>query len=318
MKKKQKWLKIIGLLAVVILVMSGCVSYDSAGNPSGWVYEYIGRPASTLMDWIAGIFGGSYGVAIIIITIITRLLMMPSSVNMTKNSMISQSKMKIAQPEIDEINAEMEETSDQNEKAALQQELMQVYKKYDINMFGGLAGCLPLLIQMPIISAVYTAIRSSPEILRSNFLGINLGEQSIPLVIGVVLLYALQGWMMQKNTPQSDNPQAQQTSRTMMLMNPLMIGWITYASAAGLGIYFLTGGVFAIFQQLYMNKVVRPRIEKDMEAEAEKYAHVKRTPRKKATKAKNTNKGDSKRLVPTKNNVNTSNKKRRNEGKQRR
>lgn len=106
--------------------------------------------------------------------------------------------MKIAQPEIDEINAEMEETSDQNEKAALQQELMQVYKKYDINMFGGLAGCLPLLIQMPIISAVYTAIRSSPEILRSNFLGINLGEQSIPLVIGVVLLYALQGWMMQK------------------------------------------------------------------------------------------------------------------------
>lgn len=113
MKKKQKWIKIIGLLAVVILVMSGCVSYDSAGNPSGWVYEYIGRPASTLMDWIAGIFGGSYGVAIIIITIITRLLMMPSSVNMTKNSMISQSKMKIAQPEIDEINAEMEETSDQ-------------------------------------------------------------------------------------------------------------------------------------------------------------------------------------------------------------
>ena len=104
------------------------------------------------------------------------------------------------------------------------------------------------------------------EILRSNFLGINLGEQSMPLVIGVVLLYALQGWMMQKNTPQSDNPKAQQTSRTMMLMNPLMIGWITYASAAGLGIYFLTGGVFAIFQQLYMNKVVRPRIEKDMES----------------------------------------------------
>lgn len=318
MKNKQKWIKIIGLLAVVILVMSGCVSYDSAGNPSGWVYEYIGRPATNMMDWLAGIFGGSYGIAIIIITIITRLLMMPSSVNMTKNSMISQAKMKIAQPEIDEINAEMEDSNDQQEKAALQQELMQVYKKYDINMFGGVAGCLPLIIQMPIISAVYTAIRSSDQILNSSFLGINLGEQSIPLVIGVVLLYALQGWMMQKNTPQSDNPQAKQTSRTMMLMNPLMIGWITYASAAGLGIYFLTGGVFAIFQQLYMNSVVKPRIEKQMESEQEKYASMKRTPRKKTNKVKNVNKADSNRLVPTKSNVNTSNSQRRNEGKQNR
>lgn len=317
MKNKQKWIKIIGLLTIVILVMSGCVSYDSAGNPTGWVYEYIGRPASNMMDWLAGIFGGSYGIAIIIITIITRLLMMPSSINMTKNSMISQAKMKIAQPEIDEINAEMEATTDQQEKASLQQELMQVYKKYDINMFGGLAGCLPLLIQMPIISAVYTAIRSSDKILNSSFLGINLGEQSLPLVIGVVLLYALQGWMMQRNTPQSDNPQAQQTSRTMMLMNPLMIGWITYASAAGLGIYFLTGGVFAIFQQLYTNSIVKPRIEKMMEEEKEKYADMRRPKRKKTVKTVPQSDSETKRLVPTKNQV-TSSKKRRNEGKQNR
>lgn len=315
MKNKQKWFKILGLLAIVILVMSGCVSYDSTGNPSGWVYEYIGRPTSTLMDWIAGIFGGSYGMAIIIITLITRLFMMPSSVNMTKNSMMSQAKMKLAQPEIDEINEEINATDDAQRKAALQQELMAVYKKYDINMFGGLSGCLPLLVQMPIISAVYAAIRSSDRILDSNFLGISLGEKSLALVVVVVVVYALQGWLMQHNMPQSDNPQAQQTSRTMMLMNPLMIGWISYASAAGLGLYFLTGGVFALFQQLYTNRIVKPRIEKLMEEEHEKYKNVRRKPRKQSLPKSNE---DSQRLVPTKQQVTTQGQKRRNEGKQRR
>ena len=157
---KQK-IQMIFLLTLVVLVASGCVSYDSTGNPSGWVYDYLGRPASLFLDWLANLFGGSYGVAIIIVTMITRLLMMPSSLKMTKNSMISQAKMKIAQPEIDEIKADIEATSDAQEKTALNQELMDVYKKYDIDMLGGLSGCLPLIIQMPIISAVYAAIRSS-------------------------------------------------------------------------------------------------------------------------------------------------------------
>ena len=159
MKLNQRKIQMIGLLLIVVLVASGCVSYDDAGNPTGWVYQYLGQPASQFLDFLANIFNGSYGIAIIIVTIITRLIMMPSSVNMTKNSMISQTRMKIAQPEIDEIKAEIEATKDPKEQAALNQEMMAVYKKYDINMMGGLSGCLPLIIQMPISSAVYTEIR---------------------------------------------------------------------------------------------------------------------------------------------------------------
>lgn len=313
---KQK-IQMIGLLTLVVLVASGCVSYDAAGNPSGWIYEYLGRPATLFLDWLANVFGGSYGVAIIIVTIITRLLMMPSSINMTKNSMISQAKMKIAQPEIDEIKAEIEATSDAQEQTALNQELMAVYKKYDIDMFGGLSGCLPLVIQMPIISAVYAAIRSSQEIRTSNFLGINLGEQSIPLVVIVVIVTALQGWLMQKNTPQTDNAQANQTGRTMMLMNPLMIGWISWISAAGLGLYFLAGGIFALLQQLYTNKIVRPKIKAIV---AEEEGKMKRTPRKprKARPTQTKSDGKSQRLVPTKNAPTINTGTGRNAGKQKR
>lgn len=307
----------IFLLTLVVLVASGCVSYDSTGNPSGWVYDYLGRPASLFLDWLANLFGGSYGVAIIIVTMITRLLMMPSSLKMTKNSMISQAKMKIAQPEIDEIKADIEATSDAQEKTALNQELMDVYKKYDIDMLGGLSGCLPLIIQMPIISAVYAAIRSSQEIRSSTFLGINLGEQSIPLVVVVVIVTALQAWLMQKNTPKTENAQANQTSNTMMLMNPLMIGWISWISEAGLGLYFLAGGIFALVQQLYTNKIVRPRI-KALVAEAEE--KHKNTPRKarKVRAVQTKADGQTQRLVPTKNAPGNNSSNKRNAGKQNR
>lgn len=317
MKLNQRKIQMIGLLLIVVLVASGCVSYDDAGNPTGWVYQYLGQPASQFLDFLSNIFNGSYGIAIIIVTIITRLIMMPSSVNMTKNSMISQTRMKIAQPEIDEIKAEIEATKDPKEQAALNQEMMAVYKKYDINMMGGLSGCLPLIIQMPIISAVYTAIRSSERITQSSFLGLNLGEQSILIVVLVVLVTGLQGWMMQRNMPKSDNPQAAQTSRTMMLMNPLMLGWISWISAAGLGLYFLVGGLFALVQQFYTNKIVRPKIQEMLAEEEENH---KSNPRKaRARKAAAASDNDAKkRLVPTKSAVISSETTRRNEGKQKR
>lgn len=318
MKLNQRKIQMIGLLLIVVLVASGCVSYDDAGNPTGWVYQYLGQPASQFLDFLANIFNGNYGIAIIIVTIITRLIMMPSSVNMTKNSMISQTRMKIAQPEIDEIKAEIEATKDPKEQAALNQEMMAVYKKYDINMMGGLSGCLPLIIQMPIISAVYTAIRSSERITQSSFLGLNLGEQSILIVFLVVLVTGLQGWMMQRNMPKSDNPQAAQTSRTMMLMNPLMLGWISWISAAGLGLYFLVGGLFALVQQFYTNKIVRPKIQEMLAEEEENHKSNPRKARARKAAAAASDNDAKKRLVPTKSAVISSETTRRNEGKQKR
>lgn len=307
----NKLIKIVGLLLFVTIFLSGCISYDSGGNPTGWVYEYIGIPTSNLLDWLAQLFGGSYGIAIIIVTLVTRLFMLPSSLKMTKNSMISQAKMKIAQPEIDEIKAEIEATDDPQLKTELNNEMMAVYKKYDINMFGGFSGCLPLVLQLPIISAVYAAIRSSEQIKNSSFLGIHLGETSIVLAVIVILVYVLQGWLTTRIQPQSDNPQAKQTNQMMLLMNPIMIGWISWSSAAGLGLYFLAGGIFAVLQQLYTNYKVRPRIEAIVEADKEKYSKLKRTPRVRTSIKKSS--GES-RLVPTKNEVRTN----RNAGKQKR
>ncbi len=312
MKINLKKLRFIGLMLFVLVVMTGCVQHDASGNPTGFVYEYLGKPAGLLLDWLAHIFGNSYGIAIIIVTLITRIFMIPSMINMTKGSIETQAKMKYAQPEIDEIKEELEMATTQEEKISLNNEMMAVQKKYGINMLSSMSGCLPLLVQMPIISAVYFAIRSSDAINQSNFFGLNLGKPSLVITAIVAAVYAYQGWLSYKGMPQSDNPQAQSTSKSMMLVNPLMLGWITYASAAGLGVYFLTGGIFGILQQLYMNRHYRPMITAKVDEEMKKFEKIQRTPLKKSIK-KTLPSDDSIRLIPTKNPV----KSRRNEGKQR-
>lgn len=320
MNKNSKKIQMLLLIASVALFASGCVQYTADGTPTGWVYQYLGQPSSAFLNFLANIFGGSYGIAIIIVTIITRLLMFPSSLKMMRTSMLSQARMKFAQPEIDEIRAEIDAAQDPVEKAQLNNELMAVYKKYDIDMFGGLSGCLPLLIQMPIISAVYAAIRSSQEINQNSFLGIHLGEQSILLVVLVVVFTFLQGWLMQRATPKTDSAMANQTTNTMLWMNPIMLGWISYVSAAGLALYFLTGSIFGVFQQMYTNHIVRPKIKELVAVEEEKHANSPRVKRQAKKVANETKTDGNKRLVPTKEPLlNTDgSSKRRNEGKQQR
>lgn len=304
MKKIKYNRRFILLLMSVVFIASGCIRYDSAGNPTGAVYEYLGVPTAHLLDYLAHFMGGSYGLAIIIITIIVRLLMLPSTYKMTKNTMESSAKMKYAQPEINEIQEEMKTTEDPQEKAELQKELMQVYSKYDINMLSNMSGCLPMLIQLPFISAVYAAIRSSDKIAESTFMGIDLGQRSLILVVLVAVATFASSWLMQKTSPTatSDNPQASQMQNSMMIMNPLMLGYFTYISNAGLGLYFLAGSIVSLIQQIYMNKVARPKIQQEVEARAQKYAKVPRQERKKkARQAKKAiEKENAKRIVPVK------------------
>ena len=133
LKKQRNW-QLMALLVVVVLIASGCVSYDANGQPYGAVYEYLGKPAAAFLDFLAGFLFNSYGLAIIIVTLLTRVFMLPSSLKMTRDTMISQARMKVAQPEINEIQEEINASKDPAERARLQQELMGVYKKYNINM----------------------------------------------------------------------------------------------------------------------------------------------------------------------------------------
>lgn len=300
--KNKKLLTIAAIMASAMLFLSGCVQHTASGKPYGFVYDNLAVPTQHVLVWLSQILGNSLGWAIIVITFIVRLVLMPIMIKQSKNATVQQEKIAHIKPLMEDITKRQKEATSDAEKMAINQEIMQLYRDNNISMTGGI-GCLPLLIQMPIFAALYAAIQYSPELSRSYFYGINLGQRSFTLVALSFGVYALQGWLSTLGVPEAQRAQMRQ----MMIISPLMITFMTYISPAGLGLYFFVGGIFACIQTLIIN-YMRPRIRKEVLAELKK--NPVKQPKKVVTEAKETTLESS----PT----SATSKKKRNAGKQNR
>lgn len=256
-----------------MVFLSGCMGHDSDGNPSGFIYEFLVVPTQQVIIQLAELLGGSYGLAIIVITLVVRLIILPLNLSQSKKSIIQQEKMALIKPEMEEVQKKQKSAVTAEEKAAAQQELMSLYKDNNMSMLGGI-GCLPLLIQMPIFTAMFQAINLSKEIGNSTFLGFSLGDQNIALAIAAGAVYFVQSYVSMIGLPEEQKKQM----RTMMYVSPIMILMVSFTSPAGLGLYWFVGGIFAVFQTLITNFIYKPRIKAQVEAEAKKRpAKPKRT-----------------------------------------
>ncbi|WP_034550844.1 membrane protein insertase YidC [Carnobacterium funditum] len=261
MKKLNKYL-LTGSLLSVMLFLSGCMSTDKQGNPEGFIYELLVVPTQQLILRLADTFNGSYGFAIIIITLIVRIIILPLNLSQSRKSLAQQERTAVIKPELDVIQAKQKAAKTNEEKAVAQQELMSLYKDNNMSMLGGI-GCLPLLIQMPIFTAMFQAIRLSDEIASSTFMGIGLGARNIPLAIAAGLIYLVQAYVSMIGLA----PEQKKQMKTMMYMNPIMILVFTISSPAGLGLYWLVGGFFGVFQTLLTNFYYKPRIQAEIAEE---------------------------------------------------
>ena len=300
--KNKKLLTIAAIMASAMLFLSGCVQHTASGKPYGFVYDNLAVPTQHVLVWLSQILGNSLGWAIIVITFIVRLVLMPIMIKQSKNATVQQEKIAHIKPLMEDITKRQKEATSDAERMAINQEMMQLYRDNNISMTGGI-GCLPLLIQMPIFAALYAVIQYSPELSRSYFYGINLGQRSFTLVALSFVVYALQGWLSTLGVPEAQRAQMRQ----MMIISPLMITFMTYISPAGLGLYFFVGGIFACIQTLIIN-YMRPRIRKEVLAELKK--NPVKQPKKVVTEAKETTIESS----PT----SATSKKKRNAGKQNR
>ena len=300
--KNKKLLTIAAIMASAMLFLSGCVQHTASGKPYGFVYDNLAVPTQHVLVWLSQILGNSLGWAIIVITFIVRLALMPIMIKQSKNATVQQEKIAHIKPLMEDITKRQKEATSDAERMAINQEMMQLYRDNNISMTGGI-GCLPLLIQMPIFAALYAAIQYSPELSRSYFYGINLGQRSFTLVALSFVVYALQGWLSTLGVPEAQRAQMRQ----MMIISPLMITFMTYISPAGLGLYFFVGGIFACIQTLIIN-YMRTRIRKEVLAELKK--NPVKQPKKVVTEAKETTIESS----PT----SATSKKKRNAGKQNR
>ncbi len=203
----------------------------------GW-FPIIGLPMLWLMQVFYG-FLANWGVAIILLTIVVKLLTLP----LTHKQYKSMAAMKKLQPELKALQAKYAE-----DKPRLQQEMMKLYKENKVNP---LAGCLPMLLMMPIYVSLYQTIYSAVELYRADFVFWikDLSERD-PYFVWPALLGILFFVQMRLNPNMSDNPQ----QKIMMNIMPIMFTAMMLFLPSGLVIYIFVNTMLGLVQQLVLYK----------------------------------------------------------------
>jgi YidC/Oxa1 family membrane protein insertase len=241
--------------------------------------DFILNPFVTLLTFLYSIFANNMVLAIVVFTIIVRLLTYP----LTAQQMRSSQAMQKLQPELKKLQEKYK-----GEREKMSQEQMRLYREYGVNPLGG---CLPLLIQFPIFIALYQAIIHAlaatpmqlldlsgrlliPGLdqyipLKNTWLGMNLTQPptivgaDLGSIIGIVLvgLVVVTTWLQFKVTmpasPPSDDGkpnQAQAMSQSMGTIMPLMYGFFALSFSVGISIYFIVSNVVGIVQYALMGR----------------------------------------------------------------
>ncbi|MEQ9764656.1 membrane protein insertase YidC [Streptococcus jiangjianxini] len=261
MKKSTKKLILSGMAVSMLFFLSGCVRTVN-GKPAGFIWDTIGKPMEKVIQYFANDLGLGFGLGIIAVTIIVRLLILPLGLYQSQKAAYQSEKMAFLKPYLGPIQERMKSATTQEEKLAAQADFMAAQRQYGVSMFGGI-GCLPLLIQMPFFSALYFAARYTNGIQGSRFLWFSLDKPDLLLTAIIVALYFFQSWLSMATVPEEQRAQM----KTAMYSMPLMMAFFGFSSPAGVTLYWFVGGFFAIAQQLITTYIIKPRLRKKVEEE---------------------------------------------------
>lgn len=223
-----------------------------------WIIDFITGIINALYEITVAVGFPSYALAIIMISVILKLVLYPLTVKQLKSTQ-----------GIQEIQPKMTylQNKYKNDKEKLNQEVMKLYTEYNINP---MAGCLPLLIQMPIIFGLFSALRAyqfTPLEHATFFWVPNLNNPDpvfiLPVLVGLSM-FAQQKITMPSSGPGADNP----TMKMMLYIMPVMIGFMSIQFPSGLCVYWITFSILGAIQQLFLNK----KRKKELAIKAEKEA----------------------------------------------
>lgn len=272
----------------------------------GSLWSSLGDIFASIIEFFYS-FTHNYGISIILMTIIIRLILYP----LMQKQMVSMREMQKIQPLMKEVQERYK-----NNKEKLNQELMKLYKEHKVNPMGG---CLPLLIQMPILILLFQVLRvfeykdklgrivggflwipNQVEIILKDGLhkvvgGLAAPEQLIPLgkgifgiqylgimpfLIGVSMFYQQKMTTAPPTTPGKEGGSAEQTQKMMTIMMPLLIAFMSFNLPSGLTLYWLVSTLLGIGQQYFINKKIPTEVTDlkapiSKEKEKEKLAYKK-------------------------------------------
>ncbi|MFC3885190.1 membrane protein insertase YidC [Bacillus songklensis] len=234
--------KLLILASFLLVVLSGCNLKEpiTAESPGIWNHFFV-YPMSMLLTKVAETVGGSYGLSIIIVTIIIRLVLLPLILKQQKSTMA----MQVLRPEMENLRKKYP-SKDMESQQKMQKEMMELYQKHNINPLGG---CLPLLVQFPIIMAFYYAIGRTEAIAEHSFLWVSLGQPDslhiLPIVAAITTFIQIKVGMTDEVPPQM---------KITMYIMPLFVLMAGFSLPAALALYWVIGNLFGIAQGIYLKK----------------------------------------------------------------
>lgn len=180
----------------------------------------------------------NYGMAIIMLTLLVRLVLYPLTLQQTK----SMAEMQKLQPLVQDLRDRYA-----NNPQKMNEEMLKLYQRHNVNPVGG---CLPMLLQLPVLIALYNTINAAVELRKVHFLWMTDLSKADPYMILPVAIVALMYY--QQSTMKVDPAQQQ-----MMNMMPMFMFVITWSLPAGVLIYWLTSSIIGLFQQFQAEKITR-------------------------------------------------------------
>jgi len=218
------------------------------------VIGWIATPLGMLFEWLYGMLD-NYGITIIVFTVLLRACLFPLYADQIKHSI----RMADVQPKMQEIQKKYA-----NDKETLNAKMMELYKE---EKFNPMRGCLPMLIQLPIIWGLYSLLRNPTQFIESKAILMAIHEAFLwipdlsqpdpwilPLLAGFTTFISFSQTSAQTQTAMSANNQMGNSMKMMKYFFPVMIVWMGRTFPAGLALYWFVGTVIQIVQFFGMNR----------------------------------------------------------------
>jgi YidC/Oxa1 family membrane protein insertase len=238
-----KKIAILLLFLGILVTMTACGSVEhvpiTAETEGVWNHFFV-YPMSWLLIYVAELFNGSYGLAIVLVTIVVRLALLPLVLKQQKSTRALQT----LRPEMEKLQNKYKEATkkDPKKQQEMQKELFSLYQQHGVNP---MAGCLPLFVQLPVMMAFYFAIMRTEQIALHTFLWFDLGNPDplylLPLIAGATT------FMQVRMTAAQLNDQM----KIMMYIMPVMIIVAGMTLPSALSLYWVVGNIFMIVQTYF-------------------------------------------------------------------
>lgn len=225
----------------------------SGGYEGIWTTIFV-KPLAWVILKLGG-FVKNYGLSIIIITILIRLIMYP----ITKKSAMQSENLKKAQKDLEKLEKKYAGKQDQESMMQKSQEMMIIYKKYNINP---MSGCLFALIQIPLFFAFYEAMNRLPAIFEGTFIGFHLGTTPINAmqsgnflyIIFIILVVLTTYFSFKLNSGATPSPEQEKQMKMMSKIMVVMIGVTSITMPVAIEIYWIFNSGFTIVQNLLVKR----------------------------------------------------------------